>query len=120
MESISTLQTTIVNLTDAELNISCIGKGIKLAANGEEGDTATVDGSITEAVGRGKSSVSAHQRAMKALEYMLEEGYIDIVSGPAPVLYDADDDLTKRLKMKNGKLYAVTPSWADPKFSSSL
>lgn len=114
--TLATTRTRIRNTSGAALPFNLVGTGVVLTAN-EELD---IPGSIYDAVraGRGKS---AADRNTKALEAMLSDGDLTIVSTPLGVFYDETDDLTKQQLLDNGKIYFKTPEWDDgSKFSSSI
>ena len=114
--TLETTRTRIRNTSGGELPFNLVGTGVVLAAD-EELD---VPGNIFDTVrsGRGKS---AADRNTKALEAMLEDGDLTIVSTPLGVFYDETDDLTKQQLLNNGKIYFKTPEWDEgSKFSSSI
>lgn len=117
MSDTTALKTLIRNVSGGTINLSFIGNGLELAANEEY----SFYGSLAEAVTRGKGESRA-LRALAALDALLTQATpsIEVIYGPAAILYDATDDMTKQLQMVNGGLQAATPSWLASRFSSSL
>ena len=59
-------------------------------------------------------------RNFAGLEYALENGLLDIVKTPSPILFDATADNSKMLVLGDSAIYAVDPCWADTEYSSPL
>lgn len=112
MNTSECLYSVLKNTSGGELIASCLPPmGKTLAANEE----ISIAGHVLEAILREKpkSSVTAFMTA-------LTTGLLDIISTPAPILYDATADRSMALKLDNGILYMVDPCWSDAIFSSSL
>lgn len=74
------------------------------------GEEITVFGNILEAIFRGDRTNSP--RFSNALRNALDNGDLDIVSTPSPILYDETNDASKRLVLDGGAIYAVDSCWS--------
>jgi hypothetical protein len=95
------LRTHVLNTSGSEKAFGFLGKhGRRLAAN----EQITIPGDL-------RQTLSAHTRKFKALERCLDAGALTIVKTPAPLLYDAEDDNTKELRLDNATLGITDPEW---------
>lgn len=72
-----------------------------------------VFGDIREAVNREERALSGkHQRS---LELAIEDGNLEILKTPAPILYDSEDSqhAPKMVVLVNGQLGVVAPCWEE-------
>ena len=82
--------------------------GRELAVNEE----FTVFGDVRQGLGGNRGSErSVHRRDNAAFEAAIEEGDLEIVSTPSPILEDVDDGTPKMLQVATGTLTAVDPCW---------
>lgn len=69
----------------------------------------TFAGSITEWLRR-KGAGPAREKMVQCLDYCLDQGYIEIKNGPAPILFDAASGQSMELAVDDGEVTAVTPA----------
>lgn len=103
----SCLYSTVVNRTGQRRHFGFLPPhGKTLEANEEY----TVFGHIQEAVVKDVERVTS-KRHMVAFERAVENGDIDILATPAPILHDTVTHLSKMLKMTSGTLGTADPCW---------
>ena len=72
----------------------------------------TVFGDVRQGLGGNRGSErSVHRRDNAAFEAAIEEGDLEILNTPSPVLQDTDTGLPKMLQLASGTLTGVDPCW---------
>lgn len=82
------------------------------------GQQYTVPGDLVTVLAARFQSGEANRRHFQAFERAVDRGDLVLVNTPAVHLYDQTRDETKTLRINNGSLGAVDPSWGE--YSSSL
>lgn len=98
------LYTTVENLLDTDRVFGFLGpRGMRLAA----GEVVTVRGNLVATLGGSTSS-----RKFKALERAVASGSLRIRNTPAPIFWDATDEVAKTLSINNSVLGIVDPTYS--------
>ena len=101
----SCLVTTLRNASGKAIKVGFIPPHGRELAIGEE---INVVGNILEAVNRGDRFGNRH---MNALLDALDAGLIEIVSTPAPILYDETLGVSKMIGIDGGAITITDPCW---------
>lgn len=102
---IAVFTTTVKNTSGKTKRFSFLPPHGRMLANNE---TVTFVGDMISAL---YSPDKSTKRQIAALERALLNNEIEILHGPAPVLYDAGATQTKAVLLHNGTLTMVAPSW---------
>jgi hypothetical protein len=103
--AISCLYTSIKNVSGASYNANWLQRGKVLAA----GDCLTLFGDISDYAFDDRGRIN--QRFVTALNNALTNNQLEIISSPAPILFDATLTKVKYLKLDNNVLTTTDPCY---------
>ncbi len=110
------LYTVVQNLSGGERVFGFLGpRGMRLAAS----EVVTIPGDLLASLGS-QSQQGGRRRKFDALERSLKAGSLQINSRPAPVLWDAVDEVPKSIAIVGGTLGVVDPTYVPKSYSFSL
>jgi len=105
----SCLYSTIKNVSGGSKIFGFLPPHGRTLANNEE---FTVFGDIRQNLGGNRGAErSVHRRDNAAFEAAVDNGDLDIINTPSPILQDTATGLPKMIQLTSGSLSAVDPCW---------
>ena len=84
------------------------------------GEEFTVFGDIRHNIGGNRGPErSVHRRDNSAFESSIQNGDLEIVQTPSPIIQDSSTDLPQMLQLTGGTLSAVDPCWLSSQSESA-